>query len=117
MNDITFGSYVGNGIKEIMKNMEDLYPPFGTWIPVTDELPKEEGWYLISVDPYYMPPNCDLVDHLYWNGKDWIYESFEGTKLCNEILDPKECPVLAWMPKPKPYLTWNEKTNQRVKQI
>ena len=76
MNDITFGSYVGNSIKEIMKNMEDLYPPFGTWIPVTDELPKEEGWYLISVDPYYMPPNCDLVDHLYWNGKDWRVRNY-----------------------------------------
>lgn len=107
MNDITFGSYVGNGIKEIMKNMEDSYPPFGIWIPVTDELPKEKGLYMVSIDPRYLPPNdVLLVDIWGWDGKNWRIDSYDNSA-SYDIVDQNEYPVVAWMQTPKPYLIWD----------
>ena len=105
MNDITFGSYVGNGIKEIMKNMEDSYPLFGIWIPVTDELPKKKGLYMVSIDPLYMPTSgVELVDIWGWDGDNWLIDNFVDGY---DVVDQNEYPVIAWMPLPKPFLVWD----------
>ena len=34
---------------------------FGKWIPVTDELPKKNGLYMVSIDPRYLPQNDVLL--------------------------------------------------------
>ena len=88
------------------------------WIPVERELPTEEDWYLVSVDPYYMPPNgVELIDIFYWNGKEWVTIDFDDIDEKLKIVVKDDCPVIAWMPLPKPCLIWDEKTNQRVKPI
>ena len=114
MDNITFGSVVGKSLKEIMKKMYDQYLPYGAWNPVDDRLPKDKGWYLVSIDPRYMPPTgVELVDIFGWDGEKWITVDacLEGFK----IIVKDECPVIAWMPLPKPYLIWDTKTNQCVK--
>lgn len=41
------------------------------WIPVTEELPKEKGLYVVSIDPYYLSPNdVLLVDIWGWDGEN-----------------------------------------------
>lgn len=116
MNNTSFGSIVGKSMKEIMKKMSDQYMPYGAWVPVDDMLPKDKGWYLVSIDPYYMPPTgVELVDIFGWDGEKWITVDacLEGF----EIIVKDECPVVAWMPLPKPYLVWDSESNQRVKSV
>lgn len=87
------------------------------WIPVTDEPPKEKGLYMVSIDPRYLPPNdVLLVDIWGWDGKNWLIDSYDNSA-SYDVVDQNEYPVIAWMPTPEPYLTWDEKTNQRVKPI
>lgn len=115
MNNITFGYYVGNSIKEIMKNMEDLYPPFGIWIPVDDRLPTTKGLYMVSIDPLYLPPSdVALVDIWGWDGENWLVDNFVDGY---DVVDQDEYPVIAWMPLPKPYLIWDEESQRCVKPI
>ena len=87
------------------------------WIPVIDELPKKKGLYMVSIDPRYLPPNdVLLIDIWGWDGKNWLIDSYDNFA-SYDIVDQNEYPVVAWMPLPKPYLIWDEKTNQRVKPI
>lgn len=85
------------------------------WIPVEDGLPTVKGLYMISIDPYYLPPSgVELVDIWGWDGENWLVDNFVDGY---DIVDQTEYPVIAWMPLPKPYLVWDDKTNQRVKPI
>ena len=77
------------------------------WIPVTDELPKEKGLYMVSIDPRYLPPNdVLLVDIWGWDGKNWLIDSYDNST-SYDIVDQNEYPVIAWMTTPKPYLIWD----------
>ena len=75
------------------------------WIPVTDELPKKKGLYMVSIDPRYLPPNdVLLVDIWGWDGKNWLIDNFVDGY---DVVDQNEYPVVAWMQTPKPYLVWD----------
>ena len=88
------------------------------WIPVERELSIEEDWYLVSVDPYHMPPNgVELVDIFAWNGKEWITTDIDYEDPKIKIVVKDDCPVIAWMPLPKPYLIWDEESQRCVKPI
>lgn len=114
MDNVTFGSVVGKSLKEIMKKMNDQYQPYGVWNPVDDRLPKDKGYYLVSIDPRYMPPDiAELVDIFYWDGEKWIIVDIVGTVF--KVVVKDQCPVIAWMPLPKPYLVWDSETRQMVK--
>lgn len=77
------------------------------WIPVTEELPKEKGLYMVSIDPRYLPPNdVLLVDIWGWDGKNWLIDSYDNSA-SYDIVDQNEYPVVAWMQTPKPYLVWD----------
>lgn len=67
------------------------------WIPVSERLPEEEGWYLVTVHPDYIVPDSMHTDSLYWlDGKWWFYDYDARTAVW---LDP----IIAWMPLPEPY--------------
>lgn len=75
------------------------------WIPVTDELPKKKGLYMVSIDPRYLPPNdVSLVDIWGWDGKNWLVDNFVDGY---DVVDQNEYPIVAWMQMPKPYLVWD----------
>ena len=75
------------------------------WIPVTDELPKKKGLYMVSIDPRYLPPNdVLLVDIWGWNGENWLVDNFVDDY---DVVDQNEYPVVAWMSLPKPHLVWD----------
>ncbi len=107
----------GGAIKKIIRRLANKRPQFGIWTPTNYVMPKEEGWYLTSTHPCYLPRDCDPVCELYWDGKDWLYEYWEGGKVCAEVFNQNECPIIAWMPKPKPYLVIDEKTNEIIKPL
>ena len=64
-------------------------PPARQWIPVTDGLPEEAGWFLTS------------VSHKFTNELKTIVRWF-STAHGFEILGTAES-VKAWMPLPEPY--------------
>lgn len=71
--------------KAFQLGREDAQPG---WIPCNSDLPKQDGWYLVTVEKSY----GNVVDMKYWNmhdtGNQWI---------CSD-------PVCAWMmPLPKPW--------------
>ena len=116
MNNTNFSSVVGKSMKEIMKKMNDLYSPYGEWVSVDERLPQNKGWYLVSIDPRYLPSTgVELVDIFAWDGKEWVTIDVDDKNAGFKIIVKDECPVVAWMPLPKPYLIWDEKTNQCVK--
>lgn len=62
----------------------------GKWIPVSERLPKEDGWYLAT----YLWNGEIFVETAEWFIDDWkVYETVE---------------ILAWMPLPKPYYSMGE---------
>ena len=60
--------------------------PQGDWIPCSERLPSEKGWYLITVQG--MNRFADMV--YYYGNSEWA-----------EISSKQK--VIAWMPLPKPY--------------
>lgn len=60
------------------------------WIPVTERLPKEDGWYLVT----YLWNDNIFVDTAEWFIDDWkVWSATE---------------ILAWMPLPNPYYSMGE---------
>lgn len=57
------------------------------WIPVSERLPSESGWYLITVQ------GCEKVADMEWYYGEW--DAWNGVS--------SEQQVLAWMPLPEPY--------------
>lgn len=85
------------------------------WIPIENGTPKEVGWYLVSVDPYYMPPDgVELVDVAGWMDGRWWCDSYDGHKIIEEY-PIEEVPIVAWMPLPKPYLVWDKEKQCSVR--
>ena len=65
------------------------------WIPTSEMLPKETGWYYVTFEAYGGERvACELSyrkPENYWTDKN----------ISRKVLDNNE--VIAWMPKPKPY--------------
>lgn len=79
-----------NGDCEIIKRIEAL--PLAAehpkcWIPVTEKLPSESGWYVISVVGF---ENITDVSYFYSDESKWSDVSHTQS-------------VVAWMPLPEPY--------------
>lgn len=64
-------------------------PKIGDWIPCSERLPEEIGWYIATC---VHEGNIGTVHELYYNGKGWNLES---------IISP--CAVVAWQYKPEAY--------------
>lgn len=64
------------------------------WIPVSERLPKDTGWYLITFKTANGVAVCELSyrkPENYWTDKD----------ISKKVLDNND--ILAWMPLPEPY--------------
>lgn len=65
------------------------------WIPISEGLPKETGWYYVSFETYHGEIEaCELCyrqPENYWTGHD----------IRIKALDNKD--IVAWMPRPQPY--------------
>lgn len=61
--------------------------PKAKWIPCSERLPSESGWYLITVQ------GCEKVADMEWYYGEW--DAWNGVS--------SEQQVLAWMPLPEPY--------------
>jgi hypothetical protein len=73
----------------------------GRWIPVTERLPIEDGYYIVTFKNGWLPNNVIPIDILLYAGGKWKYyfvfdnDGFED--------DDFESPITAWMPLPKPF--------------
>ncbi len=72
-----------------LKELIDKQPKIGEWIPCSERLPEESGWYIATC---VHERNIGTVHELYYNGKGWNLES---------IISP--CTVVAWQYKPEAY--------------
>lgn len=91
-------------------------PKFGQWIPFfmnrEDSMPKEKGWYLVTVVTGVPATSKPRVMELYWYPgiKQWVDNIRYSENGLKEI--EKFCwtdNVTAWMPRPEPYTegkTW-----------
>lgn len=65
------------------------------WIPISEGLPKETGWYYVSFKTYHGEIEtfelCYRQPENYWTGHD----------ISIKALDNKD--IVAWMPRPQPY--------------
>ena len=83
-------------IDEIIKELsesEELEEPIG-WIPVWDRLPEERGEYLTTY-------RLILFDKSFSNE---VYVGFDSFRGKSEWARKENRRVLAWMPKPEPYV-------------
>lgn len=74
------------------------------WIPISEGLPKNTGWYFITFKTANGVAVCELSyrkPENYWTDKD----------ISKKVLDNND--VIAWMPKPQPYKT-EEEQNARI---
>jgi hypothetical protein len=80
--DILFDeAYVeGNQAERIEKELNKITT--NGWIPYSEDIPKENGWYLVT-------NNLGVVQQQFWGASHWH-------KLRDEA-------VLAWQPLPEPY--------------
>lgn len=66
------------------------------WIPIrsADDLPKENGYYLVTCGSVGIDPDDTTSHELNWFGGKWYLPSDEMIEMDG---------VIAWMKKPKPY--------------
>ena len=72
--------------EEVVKRIKEEYDITDSWIPVSERLPSERGWYLITVQEVNRFTDVDY----YYGNSEW-----------DEVSSKQE--VIAWMPLPKPY--------------
>ena len=72
--------------EEVVKRIKEEYDITDSWIPVSERLPSEKGWYLITVQDINRFVDVDY----YYGNSEW-----------DEVLSKQE--IIAWMPLPKPY--------------
>ena len=75
------GAYGYVSVKEIAD--APTIEQYGTWIPVTERLPEEDGSYMTTTEY-----GAVRVNHFYPRNKTWGYKSNR---------------TIAWMPLPLPY--------------
>ena len=76
------------------------------WIPCDDRLPEEEGDYLVTVDPDYVPQGYRSTDVITWHNGKWIMADYfvldgENRKKPEYKVIDFAMPVIAWMPLPE----------------
>ncbi|WP_373266509.1 DUF551 domain-containing protein [Hungatella hathewayi] len=80
--------------EELLKAVEEAENNMH-WIPVADRLPKEDGYYLVTM---LTPGNGrPYTDFLYWDAGDWLTDEAGDSVL------EQETKVVAWRPMPEPY--------------
>ena len=72
--------------EEIVKRIKEEYDITDGWVPCSERLPNERGWYLITVQDVNRFTDVDY----YYGNSDW-----------DEVSSKQE--VLAWMSLPEPY--------------
>ena len=74
----------------------DILRSAGDWTSCSEDLPKTNGRYLVTVHPNYAPdPSCSVDDIIWLDGK-WQY--------IDRTPQDFPFPVIAWRPFPKPYV-------------
>ena len=78
------------------------------WISCKDRLPTEDGYYFVTVDSRYIPPNCRNTDKFIWHDGKWVIVDYfgldsDGWKEQYKIIEV-DIPVLAWMPLSEGYV-------------
>ena len=73
----------------------------GKWIPVSEELPEDEGLVLVTVNDKHNNLTFEnaLINGCYCYAEGWILEGYI------DWIDPN---VTAWMPLPEPYKEQND---------
>ena len=71
-------------VKQIIQEVAEEYK--GGWIPCSERLPEEDGYYLVTMK--------------LWVGSYVTTHAFRGGEW---HLASDDCPVLAWQPLPAPY--------------
>ena len=86
---------------EGFKKWIDSQPKVGEWIPVSEELPEDEGLVLVTVNDKHNNLTFEnaLITGCYCYAEGWILEGYI------DWVDPN---VTAWMPLPEPYKEQNE---------
>lgn len=84
--------YQGKTIREWINIIADQDQKFGKWIPVSEELPKENEAVIASTK-YGVYPEARYIKEYGW---EWAYEA--GADYWKELEN-----VTAWMPLPKTY--------------
>ena len=86
---------------EDFKKWIDSQPKVGEWIPVSEELPEDEGLVLVTVNDKHNNLTFEnaLMTGCYCYAEGWILEGYI------DWVDPN---VTAWMPLPEPYKEQNE---------
>ena len=81
---------------------EDFEPKFGTWIPVSERLPKDFGVYLITLeggDVCKCEFNPDFIDEEHENGAFTYYHQYFDPATLGLIDGEDEAvDAIAWMP-------------------
>ena len=81
------GSLDTDADREYARSIIDALPSAeAEWIPCSERLPSERGWYLITVKG----TNCFTDMDYYYGNSEW-----------DEVSSKQK--VIAWMPRPKPY--------------
>ena len=92
--------YIGTGAYVILDELCDALEKY-RWIPVTERLPTECGYYLSVVErmaPDELGGNNTRVKIMRWLGADWRYPT-HVPKWINEAITET---VTRWMPLPAP---------------
>lgn len=76
------------------KEIESVTPKPCVWIPVSERLPDDDGYFLATVGSFGIDPSETTCHELNWFKGKWYLTSDEMIEMG---------PVIAWMEKPEPY--------------
>lgn len=101
-----FNEDEANTFAENIYNTMESYIVARRWTPCSNRLPEDEDWYLVTVHPDYVYPNCRATDTLYWREGKWRY--------INDGLKPEVFPdpIIAWMNLPDAYEGYEEEEEE-----
>ena len=85
---------LGETIAHTFRHMIEDAPTENEWIPVSERLPKKDGWYLVTIRGYDTVTDVSLYSA---DGSAWSDVSTKQK-------------AIAWMPLPEPYRGDTEET-------
>lgn len=90
-----------NVAEKAIQNLRDNGVFVSSWIPVSERLPKESGYYLVNV---YIEDCCFSEVSICWfaHSDDYSITAGEWRECADDEL------VTAWMPLPEPYKAESE---------